>query len=320
MTPRILISNDDGVSAPGLRQLVAAIHGENDFCSFSVSGPVGERSAQSHCITVTKHIHVVDIEVDGAEEAYAVDGTPADSVMLALYGPLMKKKDGAVAPQFELVVSGINRGDNCGLHVIYSGTVAAAREAACKDVPAVAFSLDNYRARAQPQFEAAAACAVAFVRAMLGTLPGTSPSTLHTFAGYVINVNIPGVPLEEIKGFYLARQGQHCVFPNFVDVEPDAHFDGGGDGGRTGLRAFRNGAGFVRTDTTPGTDSWAMHHGWVAVTALGLQQDVPMSSAAAAGRTDARLMADLAAVAAAAAAHLGKEVAGVKENGKTPPE
>lgn len=106
--PRILISNDDGISAPGLLALADALHsdqraGGSDWCEFAVSGPSGERSAQSHCITVSAHLHAWPIEVPGATEAYAVDGTPADSVMIAIYGPLLKV--GAPAGRRKLVAA-----------------------------------------------------------------------------------------------------------------------------------------------------------------------------------------------------------------------
>lgn len=71
MRPRVLVSNDDGVVAPGLRALAHELHLQ-DFCEFAVSGPMGERSAQSHCITIGKHLHAFNIEVEGASEAFAV--------------------------------------------------------------------------------------------------------------------------------------------------------------------------------------------------------------------------------------------------------
>eukprot|EP00879_Flechtneria_rotunda_P029967 GHRR01032442.1.p1 GENE.GHRR01032442.1~~GHRR01032442.1.p1 ORF type:complete len:202 (+),score=39.37 GHRR01032442.1:884-1489(+) len=123
--PRVLVSNDDGINAPGLRALVTALH-EANFCDVHVCAPSGERSAQSHAITLGRYLSCYPSDVSGAVQAFAVDGTPADSVMLALNSPVFQN------PQFDLVASGINRGDNCGLHVTYSGTVGAAREAACK--------------------------------------------------------------------------------------------------------------------------------------------------------------------------------------------
>eukprot|EP00955_Chlamydomonas_euryale_P026338 278335-Chlamydomonas_euryale.AAC.4 len=99
---------------------------------------------QSHAITLGRYLsafpseHMLDA-CPGVVEAWAVDGTPADSVMLGLHSNCLKTRN------FDLMVSGINRGDNCGRHVIYSGTVAAAREASCTGLPAMAFSLDNHK-------------------------------------------------------------------------------------------------------------------------------------------------------------------------------
>lgn len=98
--PLILISNDDGVAAPGLLALVAVLLQE-DICDFSVCGPSGERSAQSHSINIHKPLHAFPINIPGAKEAWAVDGTPADSVMLALYGSLLKVGGGGVCRERE---------------------------------------------------------------------------------------------------------------------------------------------------------------------------------------------------------------------------
>lgn len=314
--PRILVSNDDGVVAPGLRALAHELC-VADFADFCVSGPMGERSAQSHCITIGKHLHAFNITVEGAQEAFAIDGTPADSVMIALYGPLLSNRT------FDLVISGINRGDNCGLHVIYSGTVGAAREAACKDIPALAFSLDNHKARTEEQYISAARYAVSIIRATLG-IAATAPRPLPSLRGYVINFNFPGAAYEETgyKGLHLCFQGQHCSFPDFQEVDADPHFakeshDRGSHhhaelhAGQVTLRAFRNAAGFLRTDEREGSDSWAVHRGWVAVTPVGLPSDVPMSAEAAKKRRDVALEAALARIMKEVAVEMGVEVAGL---------
>lgn len=294
-----------GITAPGLLALAAALHCDG-FATFSVSAPSGERSAQSHCISVGKHLHAWQLEVEGAEEAFAVDGTPADSVMIALYGPLLAN------PTFQLVVSGINRGDNCGLHVIYSGTVGAAREAACKDVPSIAVSLDNYLARTEEQYEAAAAYSLALMKAVLGVLP---PPGRHLFgashlAGHVVNVNVPKGGLADIRGLYLAHQGQHCHFPDFQELEADAHVREGHAGAVT-LRAFRNAAGSLRGDLSQGCDSWAVGQGWAAVTPICLRSDMPLTATAAAQREQPQVLLAVASAMQAAAKHLGAQVGGI---------
>lgn len=107
---------------------------------------------------VGKNLHAFSIDVPGSVEAYAVDGSPADSVLVAVRSNLLSTRD------FALIVSGINRGDNAGLHVIYSGTVGAAREGACSNYPALALSLDSHSARSKEQYEQAAQCSVALIK------------------------------------------------------------------------------------------------------------------------------------------------------------
>jgi 5'-nucleotidase len=235
---RILVTNDDGIDAPGLTTLVRALSaaaaaaasaasddddGGGDgrplrsrrgrpSVDIFVAAPEGERSAQSHAITLDREMSAEVRSVEGAAAAFAVRGTPADSCMLALNSPLFfgdgdgdeaeedaskeqqqhhhqkeahfypgeagpgevqplsRGAEAAPSSRFALVVSGINRGDNCGLHVIYSGTVGAAREGACKGVPALAFSLDDHGARSAQAYASAARAAAAVVMATLGVL------------------------------------------------------------------------------------------------------------------------------------------------------
>lgn len=317
--PRILISNDDGVAAPGLLALVDELR--NFRCEFSVCGPSGERSAQSHSITVGKHLHAFNIPVQGADEAYAVDGSPADSVMLALHSPLLRN------PNFDLVVSGINRGDNCGLHVIYSGTVGAAREAACKDIPSLAFSLDNHQARAQEQYQIAARYAVAVIKATLGYFPEPIGRPIREdLKGAVLNVNIPGfMDASSILGFQLCSQGFHCSLPEFREVEADPHFGQSKDDrnshahklimGEVNLRAFRNGAGYLREDRRPGTDSWSVTNGWIAVNPVGLISGLPLTLKEASDRFNPTVLSAAKAILTSAAAELGVKVETIEIQG-----
>ena len=124
--PNILITNDDGIHAPGLRALVAAL---KDLGTVTVVAPSQERSAAAQSLTLRQPIYYDQI----AEREYAVEGTPADAMILAFHSLLKEKPD--------IVVSGINRGGNVGENVYYSGTVGAAMEAAINRVPAVAVSV-----------------------------------------------------------------------------------------------------------------------------------------------------------------------------------
>jgi 5'-nucleotidase len=236
--------------------------------------------------------------------------------MIALHSPLLSN------PCFDLVVSGINRGDNCGLHVIYSGTVGAAREAACKDVPALAFSLDDHTARTEVQYLSAAKYAVCIVKATLGILPDSIPRPLLSLKGYVVNINFPGEKYDAgYKGLYLCFQGQHCSFPDFQEVEADPHFSAANgtheDGhkelhaGKVVMRAFRNAAGFLRTDNRQGSDSWAVATGWVSVTPVGLRSDIPSTRRDAVSREDENLREALAVMMKSVAAELKVKAAGL---------
>eukprot|EP00887_Chlorella_sp_A99_P005367 scaffold1.g5367.t1 len=278
-----------------------------NFCTFSVSAPAGERSAQSHSVTIGRHLHAFNIPVEGAEEAFAVDGTPADSVMLGLNSPLFQN------PSFDMVVSGINRGDNCGLHVIYSGTVGAAREGACHGLPAVALSLDSFAARSEEQYSAAATYSVVLIRALLGLLPGVprQPYFCSTFCGTVVSVNMPAGAMDGICGYYLAHQGDSCASLDISQLEADPQHlsaQGCAHAGSVTLSAYRIRVGEIGRDMRPGSDSWAVEQQWVAVTPLCLRTDVPMSAKAAArreGMSSSRVVPALTAALVAAAAELG---------------
>jgi 5'-nucleotidase len=124
--PHILITNDDGIEAPGLRALV---EGLQDMAKLTVVAPSHERSASAQSLTLRQPIYCDQI----ADNEYAVEGTPADAVILAFYTLLSEKPD--------LVISGINRGANVGENVYYSGTVGAAMEGALNRVPSIALSL-----------------------------------------------------------------------------------------------------------------------------------------------------------------------------------
>ncbi len=164
--PNILITNDDGIHAPGLRALAAAMH---DLGRITIVAPSQERSAAAQSLTLRQPIYCDQI----AEREYAVEGTPADAMILAFHTLLKEKPD--------LVISGINRGGNLGENVYYSGTVGAAMEAAINRVPAIAVSV-AYRGKEKFDF-AAAAC---FTRSLV---PLILKEGLPV--GVMLNVNVP---------------------------------------------------------------------------------------------------------------------------------
>jgi 5'-nucleotidase len=180
----ILLTNDDGIHAPGLWALYRALKSEHRLV---VVAPERERSAVGHGITLHKPLRAYKVAVNGGDEGWAVTGTPADCVKLSMVELLEQRPD--------LVVSGINPGANVGVNLNYSGTVAAAKEAALYGVPALAVSVQGGET---PHYDEAAgfvARLVPMVRAK--GLP----------SGVFLNINIPNIPLDEVAGVKITRQG-----------------------------------------------------------------------------------------------------------------
>ncbi|MDD3473756.1 MAG: 5'/3'-nucleotidase SurE, partial [Syntrophaceae bacterium] len=181
--PLILLTNDDGIHAEGLRQLRTAAERVGD--TFIVA-PITEQSAVGHSITLYDPIRVHEVRKDGAFYGYGVGGTPADSVKLAMHCLLPRRPD--------LVISGINNGANLGINVLYSGTVSAATEAAILGAPSMAVSIGQKKT---PPFEYAAPHIVSIASWILRN--GLPP-------GVTLNVNIPPLKPEKIKGVKRTRQ------------------------------------------------------------------------------------------------------------------
>ncbi len=130
---RILVSNDDGIESPGLHVLVRALRGMGEIW---VVAPDREQSAVGHAITLSEPIRLFNGELEGADHVYSISGFPADCVKLALTELMPQRPD--------LVMSGINRGENTGISVIYSGTVSAATEGVINSIPSIAISLASF--------------------------------------------------------------------------------------------------------------------------------------------------------------------------------
>lgn len=181
---RVLLTNDDGIHAPGLWALYHAFSTRHQV---TVVAPDRERSAVSHGITLHQPIRSETKQVNASLTGIAVNGTPADCVKLGLSELLDTPP--------ELVVSGINPGANVGINVNYSGTVAAAKEAALAGIPAMAVSI---MAPGDSHVDAAARFAQSLSQQVIGwKLPG----------GTFLNVNFPDLPLDEIRGVRWCRQG-----------------------------------------------------------------------------------------------------------------
>ena len=189
----ILVTNDDGIHADGLRALAKALR---PLGTVTVIAPDREQSAASHALTLHRPLRIKKVE-DGV---LSVDGTPTDCVLLGVHGFLKQKPD--------LVVSGINHGPNMGNDTAYSGTVAAAVEGTFLGIPSVAVSLATWE---EADFEPAGAVAADLVKTFLEH--GIRP-------GMCISVNIPPIPREAMKGVRVTRLGKR-VFRDVIVEKTD---------------------------------------------------------------------------------------------------
>jgi 5'-nucleotidase len=231
-TYRILITNDDGVRAPGILAVAQALKAVGDV---TIVAPAGNQSGKGHSITIEDPIYVDSITLPGDLPAISVTGTPATSVKVALGALLDRKPD--------LVVSGINRGWNLGAVAYVSGTVGAAREAALAGLPAIAASLaadeTNYAPAAQ------------VVRQVVEVARKVGMER-----GVFLNVNIPAGPPTAIKGIQLTRQSTLTGVERFEEQRSPR--------GRRYFWSVWN----EPTGDAEGTDVWAIEHGYAAVTPL----------------------------------------------------
>lgn len=235
--PLILISNDDGINAPGIKALADAVA---DLGEVWVVAPVSEQSAVGHAITVRDPVRAQEwpFKVSRGEIAsYAVTGTPADCIKLAINQILPGRPD--------LVLSGINRGPNTAVNVIYSGTVSAATEASILGIDSIAFSLCAWDAS---DFEPAARYARLISEEILREkLP----------PGVLLNVNIPALPFEEIKGTMITRQARSRWEESFSERMDPYNRPYYWLSGR-----------FVNLDEGDNTDIYAVEQGYVSITPL----------------------------------------------------
>ncbi|MBI4365635.1 MAG: 5'/3'-nucleotidase SurE [Deltaproteobacteria bacterium] len=185
--PLFLVTNDDGVYSEGIRMLAKAL---KQVGHVVIVAPSVERSAASHALTLHRPLRIAKISRD----VYAVDGTPTDCVNLGVNEVLRRTPD--------LLISGINRGGNLGDDVHYSGTVSAALEGGILGIPSVAISL---HARDHFRFQGACTFAVRLARKLLHTeLP----------RGTILNVNVPNIPKNRIRGYVFTKQGKR----NYGDI------------------------------------------------------------------------------------------------------
>ena len=228
---KILISNDDGVFAPGINALAAAL---KQIADVTVIAPDRDRSAASNSLTLSRPIRIKEVE----NGSTAVEGTPTDSVHLALTGLMPEKPD--------IVVSGINDGANLGDDVLYSGTVAAAMEGRFLGLPAIAISLAGKNGCRH--FATAAEVAKNIV-----TRLRNEPLSHKT----ILNVNVPDVPISELRGIEVTRLGaRHCAEPTLCEKDP------------RGKPIYWVGPPGQEQDAGEGTDFFAIKNRRVSITPL----------------------------------------------------
>ena len=227
---RILLSNDDGYQAPGLRALYDALA---PLAEVTVVAPERNRSGASNSLTLDN-----PIRAERAENGFIrVDGTPTDCVHLAITGLLEQEPD--------MVIAGINAGANLGDDVLYSGTVAAATEGRFLGLPAIALSMNSHRPKF---FQTGAQVAVKLVQHLERT--PLSPDS-------IINVNIPDLPYSALKGFQVTRLGnRHKAEPVVRERDP------------RGRIIYWVGPAGLEQDAGTGTDFYAVRDGYVSVTPL----------------------------------------------------
>lgn len=233
--PLILVTNDDGITAPGIRSLIKMM---NEIGEVFVVAPDSPQSGMGHAITVDSALFCEKVKIDDGPQCdreWACSGTPVDCVKLAITKILPRKPD--------LCVSGINHGSNSSINVIYSGTMSAAVEAGVEGIPAIGFSLSDFSYSAN--FEAAGEYIKEIVRKSIDK---------KLQKGMVLNVNIPKLPKEELKGIRICRQAK-AVWQEEYDERKDPR-------GRTYYWLTGK---FVNLDSGDDTDERALEEGYISI-------------------------------------------------------
>jgi 5'-nucleotidase len=230
--PVILITNDDGITAPGIQNLVEAV---KDLGKIIVVAPDKPQSGMGHAITIGNPLRLHPVNTFKDIEAWQCTGTPVDCVKLAVDKILHRKPD--------LCLSGINHGANHSINVIYSGTMSAAVEAAIESIPSVGFSLLDYSLEAD--FSASRKYARIIVKNLL-------ENSLDKHL--ILNVNLPALPDNLIKGMKICRQAYAKYEEDFIERNDP-----------NGRKYYWLTGQFVNFDKGKDTDVWALEHNYVSV-------------------------------------------------------
>jgi 5'-nucleotidase len=232
MSSYILVTNDDGVNAPGIKALHDAVR---HLGRAVIVAPERDKSAVSHALTMNRPLHVRKLE----EDVYTLDGTPTDCVTLGMNKILPRMPD--------LLVSGINPGPNLGDDISYSGTVSAAIEGTMYGIPSLAFSLAG-----EAPFDFETAAGVAWKLASMALQFGLPENTL-------LNINIPQLPPGDIRGIRFTRQGRR-IYKNAIQETYDPR----------GKKHYWIGGGTVQWTSGEDTDEQALREGYISVTPIQL--------------------------------------------------
>ncbi|MCL9809329.1 5'/3'-nucleotidase SurE [Flavobacterium luminosum] len=231
--PLILVTNDDGINAPGIRTLIDIV---KELGEIVVVAPDSPQSAMGHAITVNDTLQIHKIESDNTQiTEYMCSGTPADCVKIAKNEILKVKPD--------LCVSGINHGANSSINILYSGTMSAAIEAGIEGIPSIGFSLADFSWKAD--FEQIRPFVKKIIEEVLSNnLPD----------GVILNVNFPKLKREEIKGIKICRQARAKYQEKFDKrVSP------------FGKEYYWLSGEFVNEDKGEDTDEWALKNGYISI-------------------------------------------------------
>ncbi|MBU4538836.1 MAG: 5'/3'-nucleotidase SurE [Weeksellaceae bacterium] len=230
--PLILVTNDDGITAPGIRNLVEFM---NEIGEVVVVAPNSPQSGKGHAITINSTLTFEEINLDGPQKDYSLSGTPVDCVKFALDKILTRRPD--------LVVSGINHGANSSINVIYSGTMSAAVEAGVEGLQAIGFSLLDF------SWDADFKQAKTYIQSLVNkVLENPMPK------GIVLNVNIPKLSSGEIKGIRVCKQADAKWEESFDErINPHGH------------KYFWLSGYFNNMDTSEDADEVALSEGYISV-------------------------------------------------------
>ena len=231
--PLILVTNDDGIVAPGIRTLIEVMKELGDVV---VVAPDSPQSAMGHAITINNTLKLEKVTLDkDLSQEYSCSGTPVDCVKIAVNEILNRKPD--------LCVSGINHGSNSSINVIYSGTMSAAVEAGIEGIPAIGFSLLDY------SWDANFEPVKSYVKQIAqGVLEKGLPE------GVILNVNFPKLSKEDIKGIKICRQAK-AMWQEEFDKRTNPQ----------GKEYYWLTGKFVNQDKGTDTDEWALENGYISI-------------------------------------------------------